>query len=309
MKLFKPKFWGTKTNFYSIILLPISWIFLIVIYINKKIKFSKKFKIPVICVGNIYLGGTGKTPLSIYIHDALKDKQKKSAIIKKYYKNHRDEHELIYQKTKSLILNKKRGKALEEAETEGYTIAILDDGFQDYSIKKDLNILCFHERQLIGNGFIFPAGPLRESMNSIKDVQIVLINGKKDEFFEKKLLSINKDIKIYYSKYQPLNTEKFKNKKFLAIAGIGNPDNFFRTLINNDLNVKETMAFPDHYEFSEIELKKIIDKAKKKGLELITTEKDFFRIKKYKLDDINYLQVGLEIQQRENFLKQIFNYL
>ena len=116
-------------------------------------------------------------------------------------------------------------------------MAILDDGFQDYSIKKNLNILCFNSNQLIGNGMTLPAGPLRESINAVKKTQIVLINGSKNKLFEDKILSISNKVKIFYSKYLPENIEEFKNKNLLAFAGIGNPSNFFKLLSDNNLSI------------------------------------------------------------------------
>ena len=90
-----------------------------------------------------------------------------------------DEYNLIKNYFNNLITNRNRSTAIEEAIKEDFDFIILDDGFQDYKIKKDLNILCFNQNQKFGNGFVLPSGPLRESLSSIKNSQIVLINGKK----------------------------------------------------------------------------------------------------------------------------------
>ena len=205
MKFFKPRFWENKSNIYAIILVPISIIIQIFISINKILTNSKKFNIPIICVGNIYIGGTGKTPLSIEIVKELKMRKKKVVIIKKYYKNQDDEHKLIGKKINSLILNYNRIDAINEAKKKNYDAVVLDDGFQDYSIKKDINIICFHSNQSIGNGLVIPSGPLRESLSSLAKAQIVIINGKKNNLLEEKILNISNKIKIYYSKYIPSN--------------------------------------------------------------------------------------------------------
>ena len=115
MKFLKPKFWDNKNSVFSILLMPISILFHFLI--NFKISFinAKKFKIPIICVGNIYVGGTGKTPISLIITNELKIKKKNPVIIKKYYKDHNDEHQMIRKTVDSLILNKSREKAIEEA--------------------------------------------------------------------------------------------------------------------------------------------------------------------------------------------------
>ena len=309
MKFFKPKFWENKNNIYSILLIPISIVIQTIISLKKILISPRKFKIPVICVGNIYLGGTGKTPISIEITKELKIKKKKPVIIKKYYKNQYDEHRLINQKINSLILNNNRIQAIEEAEKNNFDVVVLDDGFQDYSIKKNLNIICFHSNQSVGNGLVLPSGPLRESLGSLSRAHIVIINGNKNDILEKKILNISNNIKIYYSKYIPSNIEKFKNKKLLAFAGIGNPNNFFELLRENNLDVKKTISFPDHYHFNKQELQKINDEGLKNNCEIITTEKDYYRIKDYGFSNIKYLKIELQIHQKDKLIKQILSYL
>jgi tetraacyldisaccharide 4'-kinase len=274
--------------------------------LKKKNSVERNFNIPVICVGNIYIGGTGKTPLSIEIANQL-NKLKKTAIIKKYYKEHKDEHELINAKTNCLILDANRSLAIEKAKKNGYKIAILDDGFQDHSIKRDLNILCFNSNQLIGNGYTFPSGPLREKLESIKRADIVIINGRKNKIFEETIINISRDINIFYSEYVALNIKQFKNKKICAFAGIGNPENFFKTLSDNNIHLKKTFSFPDHYEFSKTEIANIINYSKKESLELITTEKDYYRIRNFGFKNIKYLKIDLKILKKEKFFHQIMS--
>ena len=102
---------------------------------------STSFEIPVIAVGNLSVGGTGKTPLSIEIYKELKKRKFKPALIKKFYHDHSDEHEMIKNKNINLILNKSRKKCILEAIDKKLDIAVLDDGFQDLSINKNLNII------------------------------------------------------------------------------------------------------------------------------------------------------------------------
>jgi len=307
MKIAKPKFWEKEKNPISLLLLPFSFFLQLLIIIKKIFTFKHSFKIPVICVGNIYVGGTGKTPLSIMIARELIKHNKKPAIIKKYYSEHIDEHNLINNSLDCLFLDKQRFKAINNAEKKKYNIAILDDGFQDYSIKKNLNILCFTSSQLIGNGMTLPSGPLRENLNALKRTQIVLINGNKNESFEKKILNISNKIKIFYSKYLPINIEEFKDKKLFAFAGIGSPTNFFKLLKENNLNVYKKLEFPDHYQFSKLEIQKMIDESKKNNLELVTTEKDYFRIKNYGSKYIKFIKIKLEILEKDKLINEILN--
>ncbi len=108
MKINKPKFWNKNRSSLSFLLLPLSLIFQLVLYLQRKILKPKSFKIPTICVGNIYIGGTGKTPTSILIANELSKYGKKPSIVKKFYKNHSDEHDLIRNYYNDLILPKKK---------------------------------------------------------------------------------------------------------------------------------------------------------------------------------------------------------
>ena len=305
MKLFKPKFWKSNKNFFTVLLIPLSLITWIYIILKKTFIQKVKFNIPVICVGNIFIGGTGKTPLSIHIARKLSENGKNPAIVRKYYKSHIDEHKMIISYYNKLILNLNRSKGIYEAIEKGYDAVILDDGFQDYKIKKNLSIICFNSNQLIGNGYLFPSGPLRESLGSLRNANILIINGDRSLDFEQKILKIQKDLKIYYSNYKPLNIQEFKNKKLLVISGIGNPENFFKILKDNQMNIQKKMVYPDHYEFTKNEMLKIIEYAKKNDFQIVMTEKDYYKIKDFSLENIKYLKVKLEIEKEEEFIKNV----
>ncbi len=233
---------------------------------------------------------------------------KKPVIIRKFYKGHKDEFELIKSSFEHLIISKNRINALREAESSNFNIAILDDGLQDYKIKKNFNIVCFNQRQLIGNGMVLPAGPLRESLSSIKLADIVIINGNKDKNFEEKLYTINNKLEIFYSKYKAINLDEFKNKKLLAVAGIGNPENFFTLIKENNLVIAKKLVFPDHYQFSKEEIQDIIREAESKNYKIIMTEKDYFKIKDYNFEKIHFLKISLEINRKQELLKKINQY-
>ena len=303
MKLYKPKFWDHK-NFISLSLFPVSLIIQLVILLKKKFTKVSSFKIPIVCIGNIYVGGTGKTPLSILVSKELSKIGKKPVIIRKYYKEHMDEHSMIKENFSHLILNSDRTSAIQEAQNKNFDTAILDDGFQDYKIKKDLSIICFNSN-FEGNDFVIPAGPLRENLNSIKNAQIIVINGYKNLKFEKKISEINNNIDIYYSKYKAVNYTKFSQKELLVITGIGNPENFLELLNSHKLKIAKKYIFPDHYTFSKEELNNFKSEAKKNGYQIICTEKDYHRIKKYSVDEIDFLRVELVLEKKETLIKKI----
>ena len=303
--LTKPKFWNQKINFLTIFLLPLSLIFIFIIFLKKKFTKSLRFKIPIICVGNIFLGGTGKTPISVFLAKEISKLGKKTVILRRYYKNHKDEYKFIKSKFKNLILNKNRISGLEIAEKSNFDVAILDDGLQDYRIRKNLSIVCFNQNQLIGNGFVLPSGPLRETLNALKNANIVIINGGKDKYFERKILNVNKKLEVFYSSYIPLNINEFKNKKLFAIAGIGNPENFFKLIEKNKLKLEKKIIFPDHYEFSRNEIQNIVDEATSKNCQIIMTEKDYFKVKHFKIRKIKFLKVLLKIDNQKKLLNKI----
>ena len=304
MNFKKPEFWDkSELSIWSIILYPFSLLFLIISLGAKFLKIKKKFPIPIVCVGNIYTGGTGKTPLALEIFKITKSYGKNPAFVKKGYDYLYDEIQML-DKAGKTYSDKNRKEAIKSLISDKHDVAILDDGFQDLSIEKDFSILCFNSRQLIGNGFLIPAGPLRESFNSIKKADCVLINGDRNIEFENKINKINKNIKIFYSKYKIKNIENFKNKEIVAFAGIGNPSNFFHLLKENNINIKKTYSFPDHYNYSENDFSKIIDD---KNMKIITTEKDYFRMNDRQKQNCEFVKVDLEIENKSEFVNLIKN--
>ena len=307
MKLIKPKFWKTK-NFISLILYPLSAVTFLINSI-KKFSIRKTFEIKTICIGNIFIGGTGKTSLAIEINELLRNKFR-TVFIKKNYKNQIDEINLLNSKGK-IISSSNREDALLAASKKKYQVAILDDGLQQKNINYSLRIACFNSEYGLGNEFTLPAGPLRENLSVIKNYDLIFLNGEKNN---KKILSkfksINKDLKIFEGKYKPLNLKKFNlKKKYLMFCGIGNPHEFEQTLIKYKFNVSKKIIFPDHHKFSNIDLKKLNYYASKDNLTLITTEKDFFRLNKAQRKNIKFLKIKLEIKNRKKLKKILISKL
>ncbi len=308
MIFLKPKFWDKKKNpsLISILLWPISLIVVIKNYYeNSKLK-KNFYDFRTICVGNIYIGGTGKTPLVNNLANHFK-KKFKTFIIKKGYSTHLDEKQLL-ESNHEVIFEKTRELSLLKAEQEKAEIVIFDDGLQEKTINYDLKIVCFNSLKLDGNGLVIPAGPLRERLNSIKNYDIILINGdtnKESKNFIDKIKNINPNIRIFTAKYVPKNFSKLKKKKFFIFSGIGNPHTFSDTLKNMKIKFYGYKKFPDHFEYKESDLQKLRELAKLKGCELLTTEKDYLRLKKSFRKNINFLKVELVIDQEKKFYKYL----
>ena len=253
MKLKKPKFWNyKKPHLYSYILLPITIILKLISKIKLKPKSSNP-KIKTICIGNIYLGGTGKTSLSIKIKEILEQKKIKVCFIKKYYSDQIDEQKLL-SKNGQLFTSKKRITALNEAISQDYKIAIFDDGLQDTSIKYDLEIVCFNNLNWIGNGLTLPSGPLREDINNLIFYDNVFLNGNEEHLIDIKdqIKKINPKININQGKYVPLNIDSFnKEENYFVFSGIGNHETFINMLKNNNLKIADDLEYPDHYQYSK----------------------------------------------------------
>ena len=307
MRLIKPKFWETK-NFISFLLYPLSAITYL-INITKKFSNKKNFEIKTICIGNIFLGGTGKTSLAIEINQLLK-KKFKTVFIKKNYENQSDEINLLNNKG-NIISSTSRKNALLTAVNKKYQLAILDDGLQQKNINYDLKIACFNSEYAIGNEFMLPAGPLRENLNEVKNYDLIFLNGeKKNNKLLSKLRSINKNLKIFQGKYKPLNLKNFDlRKKYIMFCGIGNPHEFELTLIKYKFKISKKIIYPDHYKITNTDLKRLINKGKKENLILVTTEKDFFRLNKTQRKNIKFLKIKLEIKDKKNLKKILISKL
>ena len=299
MKIIKPVFWSEK-NFLSLLLYPLT-VLTFLINLIKKFSVKKKFSIKTICIGNICVGGTGKTPLSIKIDKILKKKYK-TVFVKKKYSDQSDEQSLL-RSNGNLICTNYRDNGLKIAQKLKYDVAIMDDGLQEKSIKYDLTIACFNTSEGIGNGLLLPAGPLRENISAIKNYDAIFLNGeKKNKKLFLLLKKINNNLKIFEGKYVPLNVKNFnRNKKFIIFSGLGNPEEYERTLKKYKFKIKEKFVFPDHHKFSNSEIKKIKKIAKNNKLEIITTEKDYFRLNNKNKKNIKFLKVNLQIKNIKKF--------
>ena len=308
MRVKKPKFWDyNKPNFLSYLLLPLTFPIIINNFFKKK-NNSKYQNIKTICIGNIYIGGTAKTPLAIKLYKILGNLGYKTATIKKYYKDQNDENKLLSNKTHLYNMDT-RVKSLNEAIKDKIKVAIFDDGLQDKTIDYDLCFVCFNNDSGIGNGFLIPAGPLRENLSNIKNYDGIFLNGNEEDTFEFKRLinSYNTNIKIFETYYLPTNIEELdRSRRYLIFSGIGNPNTFQKTLTKHKFNVVKSIEFPDHYQYTKENIEKIKLQAKNLNAKILTTEKDYVKIVELDCTEINFLKVDLVIKKEEeliNFIK------
>ena len=315
MNFKKPKFWDyEEPNLIAYILLP----FTIILKIsNFVLKFSnkKKFRdIKTLCVGNIYLGGTGKTPTTLHLYKIMKRLNFNVVTAKKFHPNHIDEAELLKKKSEFISM-KRRVEIVKTSIEKNYDAIIFDDGLQEKFLDYDIKFVCFDAKKWIGNGCLIPSGPLRENIESIKKYDGIFFKNTNKHInlnkFYSKIKEINPEIKIFNTYVEIKNIEKFNlNEDYLVFSGIGNSESFKDTLAENKFNIVEELIFPDHYKYKEEDITKIFNKAKIKGLKIITTEKDYSKINSKFKDNISFIEIDFKVENNdklEMLIKSKFN--
>tara|TARA_Y100000591_G_scaffold328137_1_gene353951 strand:- start:508 stop:1458 length:951 start_codon:yes stop_codon:yes gene_type:complete len=315
MKFKKPLFWDLKKpNFISNLLYPLTIIIKVsnfLLYLKNK---NKRKEIKTICVGNIYVGGTGKTPTTIKLYEVLKKIGFNVSTAKKFYKYQFDENSILENKS-NLILGNNRKKIIHEAIAKKKDFLIFDDGLQDKKVNYDLQFVCFDSKKWVGNGRLIPAGPLRENLQSLKKYDGVFLKNENENenYFQivDLIKSINPKIEIFFTKYKPINLDQFKtDDNFLIFSGIGNPDSFKNLLKTYNFKIVKEITFPDHYKYTKKDIEKIKISADSHNAKIITTQKDYVKIKDFNIYDIKFLEIDLEFEEKEkltSFIKRKIN--
>ncbi len=337
-------------------LLPLSWLYsgAINLYLKQYqlgIKRQSRVNTPIVSVGNLVLGGTGKTSVVRWICESLLEMGVKSCVVSYGYggtychtpsivsdgENIKlsaaqagDEPVMLAKLIPGVpvVIGKRRYLAARLAETTFKPdVIILDDGFQHWQLFRDLDILVIDARSPFGNGHTLPAGPLRESIRSIKRADIAILThiGVADNFrlseIEKKIKSFAPHISILHASnlvdsIRYLTSEKIiehslDGKPLCAVSSIGTPKSFEDTLIEAGLTLKCTIRYPDHHPYTQRDINDIISVAKVVGAsEIITTEKDAVRWPG--LADgipVSVLDIRLKVEQGEKLLQSIKNLL
>ncbi len=314
------KIWKSN-NFVSSALLPLSFLYFFIIYIYRIIKYEKKCNVPVICVGNLTLGGAGKTPTVIKIREILSDYfediyvlirgykgKKKGPILVKKNSTFEDfgEESLLHSKYGYTCVSKNKFYGANFCKACGSDLIIMDDGLQSVDIKKNCKILVIDENYRFGNQKIFPAGPLRVPINDgLKNCDLILIIGKNNflndfqKVPQKKIFLATK--KIVY--------KQLKNKNIFVFSALGNNDNFHISLVENGFKIISFKKFPDHYIFKNEDISKIIKEAESKKLSVVCTEKDYLKIPNKFKKFIYPIGLVIKIKKQQKFKKKILEIL
>ncbi len=319
MDKFFNNIWYSKFNLFSLLLLPLSLIYLIIItarFYLYQIQFFKvnKFHVPIIIIGNISLGGSGKTPFCIWLIKYLISKNIKVGVVSSGYKGSSkisvvvdemsdpsvvgDEARLLYENTDAKIVS--CGNRVDATKlllnTFKLDVVIHDDGIQHYSLDRDYEIILIDNYKLFGNGFLLPAGPLRELKSRISKSNISIITNLDNEKIYS-MSSINSGIKNIVTK-EIKNFNYNKNKKIHLVAGIASIENIIAVLDRNMINYV-IHKFDDHYQFSGDEFDSFI------GEPIFLTSKDYVKLNT--LDDNNIWVMLHEVVPNNLLIEKINN--
>lgn len=303
-----PKFWHQPNSWLGCFLEPLSWFYRGGAALHQI--FSKPYcaDVPVISIGNFVLGGAGKTPVTRAVAQHLQQMGRVPHIISRGYggvlkgpiqvdPTHHQFHQvgdepLLLAKTAPTWVSKDRRAAVNLAIKAGADILLLDDGHQNYSLKKDICFMVVSATQGFGNGRIFPAGPLRQSFQAgLKNTSAIIFIGNNNDPLPESLSSIQ--CPLIRAHIVPIVPEPCS---VLAFTGIGYPEKFRQTLLEAGYEVKVFKSFPDHYPYTEEDLRKLRMRARVERVNLITTEKDAMRIPPNSRDGILVLPIGLEFE-------------
>jgi tetraacyldisaccharide 4'-kinase len=319
-----PNFWSKK-GWLSSIMVPFSYIYTFLGFIRTQT--TKKIILPqkIICVGNIILGGSGKTQIVAWLAQKLTQKKISFVIVTKAYKSDLMKAKLV-EKTDTakevgdesvmlrqygpVIAAKKINYALPLIHRINPEIVILDDGMQNPVLQKNLQILAIDSLKGIGNNRNFPAGPLREGLKSgLAKSDLIFIIGNNQSRDFNLINSITLSQKPYFTPTIKLKENLDKNMEYIAFAGIGNPEKFYSLLLENNLKVKQYISFGDHHHYSEDEIKKLLELARLNKASLITTEKDYVKLTNNYKELIICARVGLEFENEQKSIDLIYEKL
>ena len=325
-----PEFWYKKdliSRFKTLLLLPFSIIWILLSLIKRN--FAKRYKshLKVICIGNLSIGGTGKTPFSIQTYKILEILGYKPVFLTRGYRgltkgpilvnkshNHKDvgDEALLLSKVGTTIVSSNRciGAKYIENLKKNYDVIIMDDGLQNYQLEQDIKLLLIDKKLLFGNGYCIPAGPLRQTITQgLKKIDAIIFTGDGD--IKDINLNFINNIQNFDTKLEIKNTFKTKQNNFLAFCALGNPIKFFNTLKKNNFKIVLTKSFPDHYEYKNKDINTLREEADNRNLKLITTEKDYVKIDD-KENEISVLPIEINFSKADgnkfkSFLKEKIN--
>ena len=254
--------------------------------------------VPVICVGNYHVGGAGKTPTVLALAKLLRELGETPVVLSRGYggklagpvkvdpvrhaASDVGDEPLMLAGTLPVVVSRKRADGVPLARAQGATVILMDDGFQSPAVVKDASLIVIDSERGLGNGQVFPAGPLRAPLRpqlARTDALVIVGNGAAADAVAAEIAAQGKPVLRAHLKPDEAQVAQLRGQRVLAFAGIGDPTRFFNTLRASGIEVAGQRAFADHHPYSQAEIESLIAKAGRDGLTLVTTEKDLARLR------------------------------
>ena len=322
-----PKFWyGNKDKdkpAWMDALSPIGELYAWTGRMRERLVKPSRTVIPVICIGNLTAGGTGKTPITLTIAQRLKEMGESPVILSKGYGGSHDgpikvnpelntaaevgDEPLLLARQVATVIAKDRVKGAAFAQRNGASVIVMDDGFQNPTLEKDLSILVIDAVAGFGNRKVIPAGPLREKITdglARADI-IILMHGEEEDDPDIQTQIATPVRPIFHASLKPHDNEEAARQRVIAFSGIGRPEKFFATVEACGYKLVASHGFPDHHAFSESEIEDLRRQAQRDKATLITTEKDMMRLTRVQRRQINVLKVRAEIDDMTALMDRI----
>jgi len=315
-----PQFWYEPNTWKATFLYPLGYFYNLLTLLRQKSAKPQSYSCLTICIGNLNVGGTGKTPTTIALAQHFLKKGLQVHVVSRGYKGKFDgtflvdpqkhksdevgDEPLLMSEFASVWVSNKRKNGIAAAENAGAQIVLLDDGFQDPSFHKDFSLIVVDGEKGFGNKKCMPAGPLRENIvQGFKRADALVIVGQRIYKFD----TFPTHLKIIHSKLKPIETGmNWKEGKYLAFAGIADPSKFFKTLRSLGANLIDCVALSDHQKLDGQVLKRLERKANSANSQLVTTEKDAVRLPNTFRKKVLSLPVRIEFDDK-NELENLFN--
>jgi tetraacyldisaccharide 4'-kinase len=322
----EPAFWHRPPSWISLALSPFGTLYGVVAA-RRMARQGLDAGIPVLCVGNYHVGGAGKTPAVLALVKLLRDLGETPVVLSRGYggrlrgpiivdaERHTavdiGDEPLMLARTVRVVVARDRIGGVALAKSQGASVILMDDGFQNPAVAKDASLIVIDGERGLGNGQVFPAGPLRAPLPpqlARTDALIVVGDGTAAKPLAAAIAAQGKPVLSGHLRADDASVASLRGKRVLAFAGIGDPDRFFRTLRASGIEVVRERAFADHHPFSKDETETLIREAKRDALTLVTTEKDLARLRDGEglpgwAKDIAPFAVTLEFDEAEQVRK------